>query len=164
MHIQTIGYPTFIAYPAASNGAWYWSINLAGSAEAGFRQLRMVMANADGTLNYGNIRVLFAGSGSTVHEYEGPDQTKLLSYATPIADGFSNVLKVGGDGSEYFGSFSFDLEIETATGSGIFEPLSLDNATYVETKAGTDFLEFIAPDPPEECFWTNLVRVDQVCE
>lgn len=160
MLIQSLGYPTSIAYPSVFDGARYWELHF-NDLTPGIT-LRIIDGNAVGP-GFDNVFLTLNGTTSYIQEFDNPDQTVVLTGAATGSD----VLRVSGAGSETVGNFTFRLQMETGVATGVFVNVATGIADFDIVTAGAPFIaasDYGGGDPLPECFWMDIVRGTQVCD
>lgn len=159
MKITTVNYPNSVQLP-------YWTAMDAGDPP-GFnvlingaegRVLSVVGATVQTTAFYDNLYLRNASSNSTIYLSNGTGLTGSMPVLTS-----SWLVQVGAAGFDS-GYFELTLEIETGVGTGEFVPLAQSGLEYATSDyPGATIVAEAPPAPVNPCFWTDLVRVTQVC-
>ena len=164
MKIRTVSYPTPVEIPIWNSGDNYFRVSISGAVGRRVRHLNTT-CNTGGFFDNMTFGMSSSGSpGGYVNNGTG------MSGGIGHFDGIPTTpwwFAPGiGPGGWSPGYFEMDIEIETGFETGDFVLLAESGLGYVVQTSGTPNIEEVGgPEPPAECFWTDLVRVRQTgCE
>lgn len=159
MKIQTVNYPEAVTIWADAST---FVVSISGMTG---RNVRVVDANISTDASFDNVMVrMEAGfSGTpTIYLQNGTGRSGRTFDPATSADVEVHVTSLM---KPQTGSFELTLEVETGVATDDFVPLAESGLDYSVAIVGEPNIEEVGgPTPPEVCFWTDLVRVTQVCE
>lgn len=158
MKIQTVNYPESVTIWADAST---FVVSISGMAG---RNVRVVDANVSTDASFDNVTVRmeagFPGT-PTIYLQNGTGQSGRTFDPATSANVEAHVTSLT---RPQTGRFEFTLEVETGVATDNFVPLAESGLEYEVSITGTPNIEEVGgPAPPAECFWTDLVRVTQVC-
>lgn len=163
MRIQTTDYPSNVLFSPWNSATDYFRVQIDGFLG---RRFRVVDADIDTSGFYDNVAVRgesgFSGT-PTIYLTNGTGKS-----GGPLTGATSAtvILYIGGgsDWGTQLGNWALTLEVETGIETDEYVPLAESGLSYEIQTLGTPNIEEVGgPAPPPACFWTDLVRVSQVC-
>src|SRR5690606_2616325 len=157
--IQTVNYPEAVTIWADAST---FVVSISGMTG---RNVRVVDANISTDASFDNVTVRmeagFPGT-PTIYLQNGTGRSGRTFDPATSANVEAHVTSLM---KPQTGSFELTLEVETGVATDDFVPLAESGLEYEVSITGTPNIEEVGgPAPPEVCFWTDLVRVTQVCE
>lgn len=164
MKIQTVNYPAPVNFPVWNQGDTYFRVNITGATG---RLLRYVNCTCEVGGSFDNLAFGISSDSGSPGGYvqNGVGRTGGIGPWDGLP-GSPWWFSIGvGPGGFAPGAFQMDIEIETGIETGEYVPLAESGLSYEVQTLGTPNIEEVGgPAPPPACFWTDLVRVTQVCE
>ena len=164
MRIQTIDYPVPRWLGIGNSGSDYLSIQVVGAVGRSFGYANWVVSTDgfyDNMAFFTNLGGIQAFSGY-INNGSGVGPVAIIPSGTA-----SNPVDIRpGSYQDSYGYVGLDLVVETGVATNAYVPLAESGLSYTVTVVGAPAFEVLGgPEPPVECFWTDLVRVQQTgCE